>query len=42
MTLRQWLYRNLVVHDKVTGTLITACKEEVLQEIERQQELGDT
>jgi hypothetical protein len=36
----QWLYRCVQIHDKVTGTCITACKEEILQEIERQLELG--
>src|SRR5210317_2207056 len=37
----QWIYRNLVVHDKVTGTLITKRKEELQAEIEIQQDLGD-
>ena len=36
----QWLYRNVMVHDSTTGTLITKRKEEIQLEIERQQELG--
>jgi hypothetical protein len=36
----QWLYRCEQINDKVTGSCITACKEEILQEIERQLELG--
>ena len=38
----QWIYRNYVVHDPVSGTLATAKKEELLAEIERQRELSDT
>jgi hypothetical protein len=37
----QWLYRNYVVHDLMSGTIATAKKEELLLEIERQRELGD-
>ncbi len=37
----QWLYRNYVVHDPVSGTIAMAKKEELLLEIERQRELGD-
>ena len=37
----QWLYRNYVVHDPVSGTIATAKKEELLLEIEQQRELGD-
>ncbi len=37
----QWLYRNHVVHDPVSGTIAMAKKEELLLEIERQRELGD-
>jgi hypothetical protein len=37
----QWLYRNYVVHDLVSGTIATAKKEELLLEIECQQDLGD-
>ena len=36
----QWIYRNFLVHDRVSGTLATARKEELQQEIEKQQELG--
>ena len=36
----QWLYRNVMVHDSTTVTLITRIKEEIHLEIERQQELG--
>ena len=35
----QWLYRNIMVHDSTTGTLITKRKEEIQLEIETQQEL---
>ena len=38
----QWLYRNIQVHDSVTGTIATKKKEEIQREIERQQEQGDT
>jgi hypothetical protein len=37
----QWLYRNYIVHDPVFGTIATAKKEELLEEIERQRDLGD-
>jgi hypothetical protein len=37
----QWLYRNYIVHDLVSGIIATARKEELLVEIERQRELGD-
>jgi len=36
----QWIYRNVVVHDNTTGTLITEHKLELLKEIDRQKELG--
>ncbi len=36
----QWLYRNVQVHDQISGTLATQQKEELQMEIERQQELG--
>jgi hypothetical protein len=36
----QWLYRNVQVHDRITGTLATPRKEELQMETERQQELG--
>ncbi len=36
----QWLYRNVQVQDRITGTIATQRKEELQMEIERQQELG--
>lgn len=36
----QWLYRNIQVHDKVTGLHATTRKEEIQMEIEVQQEIG--
>ena len=36
----QWLYRNIQVHDIVSGVAATLRKEEILMEIEKQQELG--
>ena len=36
----QWLYPNVQVHDRITGTLATQQKNELQMEIERQQELG--
>ena len=38
----QWLYRNIQVHDRITGTIATQRKEELQMEIEHQQELGST
>jgi hypothetical protein len=38
----QWLYRNYIVHDPVSGTIATAKKEELLLEIECQRELDNT
>jgi hypothetical protein len=32
----QWLYRNVVEHDYVSGAIITKRKEEIQQEIEKQ------
>ncbi len=37
----QWVYWNFIVHDLVLDTIATARKEELLQEIKWQQELGD-
>ena len=37
----QWLYRNFMVHNPVSGTIATGKKEELLLEIERQWDLGD-
>ena len=42
MTHSQWLYRNYIVHDPVSGTIATAKKEELLAEIEGQRELSNT
>ena len=36
----QWLYTNVHVHDSISGTTATLCKEEIHTEIEKQQELG--
>jgi hypothetical protein len=36
----QWLYQCVQIHDKVAGTCIIACKEEIQCKIERQLELG--
>jgi hypothetical protein len=38
----QWLYRNYIVHDPVSGAIATARKEELLLEIEHQCKLRDT
>jgi hypothetical protein len=40
VTHSQWLYRNVVVHDRTTGTLIAEHKEELLKEIDRQKDIG--
>ncbi len=37
----QWVYPNFIVHNPVLGTIAMARKEELLQEIKRQHELGD-
>jgi hypothetical protein len=37
----QWIYRCVLVHDRSTGTLISAHKEEMLKEIEHQLDLGE-
>ena len=37
----QWLYRNVVVHDRKSGAAATKRKEEIQMEIEKQQELGE-
>jgi len=36
----QWLYRNIQVHDKVSGILATIEKEKIQTEIEEQQAIG--
>lgn len=38
-TYPKWIYRNIVVHDRRTGTLIAEHKEAIAKEIERQREL---
>ena len=40
ITHSQWILRNLVVHDTISGTMVTRDKEELQQEIEKQRELG--
>jgi hypothetical protein len=40
VTHAQWIYRYLLVHDRNTGTLISAQKEDLLKEIEHQLALG--
>jgi hypothetical protein len=37
----QWLYRNYMVHDAISGALATKKKEELQDEIEHQRDLGD-
>ena len=37
----QWLYRNVQVHDSVTGAKASLRKEEIQMEIEKHQELGE-
>ena len=40
ITHAQWVYRNIQVHEETRGTLRTAQKEQLLQEIEEEMELG--
>jgi len=35
-----WIYRNIVMHDHISGHVITRTKEQIVNEIERQQDLG--
>ena len=37
----QWLYRNVVVHDKTAGDLVTRRKEEIRAALEEQMDLGE-
>jgi hypothetical protein len=37
----QWIYRCVLVHDRSTGTLVSAHKEELMKEIEYQLGLGE-
>ena len=36
----QWIYRNLIVHDKTSGTLVTRDKETLMEEIVQHVENG--
>ena len=40
VTHTQWIYRCMLVHDRTTGTMITAHKADLLKEIEHQLTLG--
>jgi hypothetical protein len=40
VTHSQWIYRCVLVHDRITGTLILAHKDELLKESNHQLELG--
>ena len=37
----QWLYRNVIVHDRTAGELVTQWKEEIRKALEDQLELGE-
>ena len=37
----QWIYRCVLVHDRATGTLVSAHKEELMKEISHQLEMGE-
>jgi hypothetical protein len=37
----QWLYRNVVVHDRTAGELVSRRKEEIREALEEQMELGE-
>jgi hypothetical protein len=37
---RQWIYRNIQIHDAVTGMQVTLRKEVIQREIKEQMELG--
>jgi hypothetical protein len=39
-TYGQWLYHCIQTHNWVSGTITTACKEEIQREIEAQQDMG--
>jgi hypothetical protein len=36
----RWLYRNVAVHDRTAGDLVTRRKEEIREALEEQMELG--
>jgi hypothetical protein len=38
----QWIYRNIQIHNAVTGTQVTLQKEAIQWEIKEQMELGET
>ncbi len=38
----QWIYRNVQIHDDITGTRATLRKEEIQRDIEEQMEMGTT
>ena len=40
-THRVWIYRNIMMHDSTAGLITTKGKEQLLQEIETQIELGE-
>jgi len=37
----QWLYRNVMVHDRTAGDIVTKCKEEIRKALEGHLELGE-
>ena len=37
----QWIYRNIQIHDAVTGTQVTLLKKVIQHEIKEQMELGE-
>jgi hypothetical protein len=39
-TYGQWLYHCIQTHNRVSGTIATACKEEIQREIETHQDMG--
>jgi len=41
ITHQQWLYRNVVVHDRTAGDLVSHRKEEIREALEEQMELGE-
>jgi hypothetical protein len=41
ITHRQWLYGNIMVHDRTAGDLVTKRKEEIRKALEDQLELGE-
>ena len=37
----QWIYRNVMVHDRTAGELVSKCKEEIRKALEDQLEIGE-